>query len=287
MALKIAIFSKHLQFLEGDELAGAVKDIGADAIDITVRKGGHVEPERARQDLAPLVNAIRKRGLEVPMVTTDIVDAETPNAEDVLSAMADLGIRNYRWGGFKWDKSTPIERQIEAFRPRVARLAALNAKHHATAMYHTHSGAGLVGASIWDLHEILLGMDPTLVGVNYDIGHATVEGGLGGWIESLRITGAHLRGVAVKDFVWEKNAARKWDAMWRPLGEGMVKFGPFFDMLREARFEGPLQLHFEYPLGGAENGKRKDLAMSRADILAAMKRDTATLRGYLNAAGLA
>jgi sugar phosphate isomerase/epimerase len=224
------------------------------------------------------------------------VDADTPYASDVLSVMTGLGIHHYRWGGFKWTgangkangkEDAPILKQIEAFRPRVAKLAELNGKYQASAMYHTHSGPGLVGASIWDLHEILSGMDPKLVGVNYDIGHATVEGGLGGWIESFRITGEYLRGVAVKDFLWEKDAKGQWQANWKPLGEGMVKFAKFFDMLREARFAGPLQLHFEYPLGGAENGLKKDLTMSRADIFAAMKRDLKTLRGMLQTAGLA
>jgi sugar phosphate isomerase/epimerase len=283
--LKVAIFSKHLEFLEGEELARGAKEIGFDGIDLAVRKGGHVEPERVKQDLPPLVAAIRAQGLEVPMLTTDIVDADTPFAADVLAAMTDLGINRYRWGGFKWSDGQPIARQIEEFKPRVARLAALNGKYRASAMYHTHSGPGLVGASIWDLHAILGGFDPKLVGVNYDVGHATIEGGLGGWIESFRITGAYLRGVAVKDFVWRKSAAGRWQADWTPLGEGMVRFPQFFTMLREARFDGPLQLHFEYSLGGAEGGKKQGLTMTREEIFAAMKRDLNTLRGYLKASG--
>jgi hypothetical protein len=187
--LKIAIFSKHLEFLEGEELARGAAELGVEGIDLAVRRGGHVEPERVKQDLPALVAAIRKQGLEVPMLTTDISDADTPYADDILAAMTDLGIHHYRWGGYKWKNDTPISKQLEAFKPRVAKLAALNGRYQASAMYHTHSGVGLVGASIWDLHEILSGFDPRLVGVNYDIGHATVEGGLGGWIESLRITG--------------------------------------------------------------------------------------------------
>ena len=91
---KVAIFSKHLQFVpDGDGLAQAAAEIGFDAIDLTVRKGGHVEPERVRQELPGMVAAIRKRGLEVPMITTDIIDIESPYAEDILKTMADLGIR--------------------------------------------------------------------------------------------------------------------------------------------------------------------------------------------------
>ncbi len=55
---------------------------------------------------------LRKHGLEVPMVTTDIADADTPFAEDILKACAALGIRNYRFGAFKWDAAKPYEAQL-------------------------------------------------------------------------------------------------------------------------------------------------------------------------------
>ena len=279
--MNVAIFSKHLEFLQGDELALGAKEIGFDGVDIAVRRNGHIEPDRVRQDLPSLVAAIRGQGLEVPMLTTDIVDADTPFASDILACMTDLGIRNYRWGGLTWSNGVDIAKQIEAFRPRVAKLAALNERYQASAMYHTHSGTGLVGASIWDLHEILRGFDPKRVGVNYDVAHATIEGGAGGWINSLRVTGEYLRGVAVKDFIWEKDPNGQWQIAWRPLGEGMVQFPRFFEMLRDAHFAGPLQLHFEYSLGGAESGKKKNLTMTRPEIFAAMKRDLATLRTFL------
>lgn len=275
--MNIAIFSKHLQFLEGDALAARAKALGFDGIDLTVRKGGHVEPERVRQDLPPLIATMRRHGLETPMITTDIADAETPFAADILGVMKDLEIRFYRWGGFRWEKG-PLPPQIERLRTRSAKLADMNAKFGVTAMYHTHSGAGLVGASIWDLHEILRGLNPEHVGVNYDIGHATIEGGAGGWINSFRITGPHVRGIAMKDFRWEKDANGRWREGWCPIGEGMVHFPQFFAMVREANFTGPMQLHFEYPLGGAQDGKRKDLTMGQDEIFAAMGRDLTALR---------
>ena len=282
--LKVAIFSKHLQFLQGAALPAAAAAIGFDGIDITVRKGGHVAPERVAQDLPPLVASIRRHGLEVPMITADIVDADSPHAEDILRAMSDLGIRNYRWGGFKYDDREPYPAQLDRFKTRIAKLAALNRRYQACAMYHTHSGRDQVGAPIWDLYVLLKDFDPNAVGINYDAGHATIEGGLGGWIDSYRICGPHLRGIAVKDFVWSK-AADGWDARWVPLGEGMVRFPEFFSMVAASGFRGPLQLHFEYPLGGAGAGKR-EIAIAREEVYAAMKRDLGRLRGYLAQAGL-
>jgi sugar phosphate isomerase/epimerase len=272
--LKVTIFSKHLQFVQGDELATTAAGIGFDGIDITVRKGGHVEPERVRQELPVLVAIIRKHGLEVPMITTDIVDTATPYTEDILRTMQELGIRDYRWGGYKYAGNAPIIAQLEAMRPRVAKLAALNARYQACAMYHTHSGIDLVGASFWDLHTLLDGIDPKAAGVNFDIGHATVEGGLGGWINNFRVTSDHLRGIAVKDFLWGKDAKGSWQPQWKPLGQGMVRFPDFFRMVAASSFDAPLQVHFEYEMG--------DPAATRL----AMERDLATLRGYLAQAGL-
>ncbi len=283
--LKVSIFSKHLQFLRGEALADAAVEAGFDGVDLAVRSGGHVEPDRVEQDLPPLVGVLRRRGLEVPMITSGIVDAATPGAETVLRVLADLGIRYYRWDGFRYDEEQPILAQIEALRPRVAALARLNARYKVCAMYHTHSGLGRVGASIWDLHLLLKDLDPNAVGVNYDIGHATIEGGFGGWINSFRVTGPYLRGVAVKDFLWGKDAKGNWRPEWQPLGDGMVRFPQFFAMLAGARFSGPLQLHCEYPLGGAESG-RTSISISRADVLAAMKRDMTRLRAWLAQASL-
>ncbi len=273
--LKVAIFSKHLQFVQGPELAKAAAGLGFDAVDITVRQGGHVAPERVRQDLPPLVAAIRERGLEVPTITTDILDAATPYAEDIISTAAGLGIRHYRFGGFQYAADRPYAAQLEALRPRFASLAALNARHESCAMYHTHSGVGLVGASIWDLYLAMRDLDPRHIGVNYDVGHATIEGGIGGWINSFRITGPRLRGIAVKDYVWRKDAKGQWKEQWVPLGEGMVHFPEFWKMVAASGFSGPLQVHFEYKLPEAREG-----------IYDAMRRDLATLRGQLAKAGL-
>ena len=277
---QIAIFSKHLQFLQGEELAKGAAEVGFDGIDLTVRTGGHVQPGRVAQDLPPLVKTIRANGLDVPMITSDIVDAETPYTEDVLRTISELGIRHYRWGGFKYDEKIPIPEQLEALKPRVAKLAKLNAKYQTGAMFHTHSGIGLVGAPIWDLYILLKDFDPKAVGVNYDIGHATIEGGSGGWIDSFRVTGPYLQGVAVKDCVWAKDAKGNWKSKFVPLGEGMVKLRQFFDMLAVRDFRGPLQLHFEYPLGGAESGA-STLKIPKQEVFAAMKRDLETFRGFL------
>lgn len=277
--LKINVFSKHLHFLGWEAMAEAAKEIGFDGVDLTMRKGGHVEPERAEQDLPRAAEAIRKAGLELPMVTSGIVDADTPHAEAMMRAMTAAGVKRYRWGGFKYDDARPIPAQLEALKPRAARLAELNRKYDLCAMYHTHSGSE-VGASFWDLWVILKDLDPQRVSVNFDIAHAVIEGGLGAWVRSAQLLAPMTRGVAVKDFVWDRNARGEWNPQWRPLGEGMVDFKRFFALIKGANFDGPLQLHFEYPLGGADRGA-PTITIDKTQVFNAMKRDLTRLRGWL------
>ena len=51
-------------------------------------------------------------------------------------------------------------------------------------------------------------------------------------------------------------------------------------MIADSHFSGPLQLHFEYPLVGADSGQAK-LTGSREVVFHAMKRDLHRLRAYL------
>ena len=73
-------------------------------------------------------------------------------------------------------------------------LAELNEEHRICGMYHTHSGPGLIGGPVWDLWRLFQGLDPRWMGVNYAIGHATVEGGYGGADRQLPVgQGLHER----------------------------------------------------------------------------------------------
>jgi L-ribulose-5-phosphate 3-epimerase len=299
--LKICIFSKHLQWASIGDAAAIARDIGFDGVDITVRAGGHVAPERVETDLPAAVEAVHRAGLAVPMITTDIMSVQTPHADAVLKTANHLGIRNYRWGMVTYPANKGIAERLAELRPQMKALAALNQEHQICGMYHTHSGPGLVGAPIWDLWNLFQGLDPRWIGVNYDIGHATVEGGYGGWIDSSRLVMPQMRGIALKDFTWQQNKGKNthadpfdkslgirdaWVPHWCPPGEGMVNFSGFLAILKGAgTFSGPVQLHFEYPLGGAENGKPA-LTLPKQEVIDAMRRDLTYVRKALSEKGL-
>ena len=285
--LSVCAFSKHFQWTDQKEAIATIASLGYDGVDLTVRRRGHVDPASVTDELPRFVEAIRAAGLEIPMITSGIRDMETPHAEAVIKTIASLGIRRYRWGGFRYTDDRNIPDQLADIVPRIRDLAAVNKAYGVCAMYHTHSGRGQVGASFWDLYQLLKDFDTDSVSVNFDVGHATIEGGLGGWINSTRLLLPYTRGIAVKDFVWEKNQEGRWRPRWCPLGQGMVDFKQYFAMLKSAGFSGPVQLHMEYhELGGADKG-RSQLTAPKAQVLKLMRQDIETLKRMLGDAELA
>jgi sugar phosphate isomerase/epimerase len=263
---KILGFSKPFQKLNFDETADLVAEVGWDGIECPVRKAGHVLPERVEEDLPKLVDALKRRGKQLVVAATDVRTASEPLTERVLRTLSKLGIKQYRLAHLRYNTSEPIPAQLDAMKTGLRELTALNRELGLSALYQNHSGRDYVGAAVWDLHQILDGFDQEHFGVCFDIGHATVEGGLS-WPTDFRLIQPWIQAVFLKDFAW-KRTDKGWDAGWCPLGAGMVDRG-FFALLRKTAFTGPIVQHHEYPLGNA-------VEMSRA-----LKQDFETLRGWL------
>ena len=81
----LCLFSKHLPGLDASALARAVKSLGFAGVDLTVRPGGHIAPERAAAELPGFLQALRAEGLAVPMITTALVSASEPTARPLLA----------------------------------------------------------------------------------------------------------------------------------------------------------------------------------------------------------
>ena len=184
--------------------------------------------------------------------------------------------------GFKYDAKRPMPVQLAELRPKLKDLAAMNKQYGLCAMYHTHSGVNYVGASMWDLYDLLKDHSPDQLSVNLD---ATAEGGYGGWLHSTRLLGSLTRGIALKDFLWAKES-KGWHPGWCAFGQGMVNFRQFLPMIKAAGFQGPVQLHYEYPeLGGIATGK-KELTLPKERVVAIFKRDLEACRAVLREAGM-
>lgn len=278
----ICLFSKPLQFLQVPEMATALAAMGFNGIDLTIRKGGHVEPATAVTDLPIAVASIRKAGLEVPMVVTEILDPKHSLSEPILKTLANLGIKQYRTAYTTFKPELGVAKSLEVFKKDFVALAALNKKYGVKGAYQNHSGVRL-GSSVWDLWTVLKDADPQWMGIQYDPKHACIEGQQS-WVHSFELVKDYVHSINIKDFHWHKKG-QAWQQLQVPLGEGMVDFKKFFNLVKQYNLNVPVSLHLEYALGGAENGN-KTITIPKEELLGHVKKDLGMLKAMLNTANL-
>ncbi len=256
---QLCIFSKHVPWLTGKELASTVRQLGFDGIDLTVRPGGHVLPEQAASAMPPLVEAIRSENVKIPMITTALLNAADASAKPILSTAGRLGVPYAKLGYYRY-AFRDLNGELAAVDKQVRSLVDLAVECKVQLGYHNHSG--YVGAPLWDIARLIEPLDPQAIGYYFDIRHAVVEGGDAGWKIATLLVAPRLKMVAVKDFYWEKGP-KGWAVRNCPLGQGMVDWPRFLGMLAVAKFAGPVSLHVEYEPGGGTEAEKRE-AMLRA-----------------------
>ncbi len=259
-------FSKPFQKLTAEATADFVADIGWDGIECPIRAKGQIEPERAPDELPAFTAALRRRGRDLFIATTDLTTVGQKHGETVLRACAKNGIKRIRLGVWKYDLNRSPADQLREIAPALKDLAAACKDLGLQAGFQNHSGRNYVGAPIWDVFSLIRDLNPAHIGMCFDIGHATIEGGLS-WPIEAKLIAPFYTAVFVKDFNWKKTA-KGWDAAWCNLGDGMVN-PAFFTELKKSPYTGPICQHHEYELGDP------------AQMAAHMKKDLQVLKGWL------
>jgi sugar phosphate isomerase/epimerase len=266
------LFSKPLPELGWSDLGRVVKDVGFDGVDLTVRPGGHVLPERAADDLPRAIEAMTSHGVTVPMITTALTSASDPNAKRLLQTAVLSGVRYFKTGYWQYVSPDVRGRIVEVGRD-LEGLAALARDCGIEMGFHNH--AAYVGAALWDIAPAIDRLDARWAGYYFDPRHAVAEGGGGAWKAATHLVATRLKMVAVKDFVWEK-AKDGWRAENCPLGEGVVDWAWIGSALRDAHFAGPISIHLEYDVPASTPKERT------ARTLEAARRDLAFARRLLS-----
>jgi sugar phosphate isomerase/epimerase len=263
----LCFFSKHLPRMNGRELGRTLKALGFDGVDLTVRPGGHVDPKRVATELPVFVDGIRHEGL----ITTELLSDADPVAQPTLETAARLKIPFYKPGYYRYKFVDPRKEREDAGR-QLRGLADLSRRHGMRIGYHNH--AGYIGGPVWDFASFIEPLDAATVGYYFDVRHAVVEGGDGGWRTAFDLVAPRLSMIALKDFFWEKSGA-SWQQRNCPMGDGMVDWKRYFAMLAKARFHGPVSLHIEYDIAGDTP------AAQEKNTLIAAERDFAFVKARL------
>ncbi|NNC88899.1 MAG: TIM barrel protein [Akkermansiaceae bacterium] len=266
-AWPVAAFEKNFQRLTYDEIGRRMAALGLQGIEATVRPGGHIDPDRAAAELPPAVEALARHGLTI-LVMASGVNEVNPRNEKVLRAAAGLGIKRYRMAYWQYAKDAPVRRQLREFREKASDLAALNKDLGIQGIYQNHAGAHHVGGPLWDLQQVLEGIDPAHLAIGLDLRHSRVENGMS-WKTTYDLVRPHVAMLYVKDARWNGTKIEN-----VPLGEGMVTREVFRHAVKGC---GPLPiaLHVEY-FGG------KPLpAEALPPVIDAHRQDLATLRKWI------
>lgn len=268
---EIHAFSKPFQWMDYDLLCETFAAAGLNGVDYTVRPEGHVLPEKVTTDLPRAIKAAKSSGLKTTLMTTAILEAK--GADTLLKTAADQGVRYYRMGWYDYIKGKSISESIKIRNQQLKELTSINRQHNIQAAYQNHAGLK-VGASVWDLYEMIKDIEPKYAGVQYDIRHATVEGA-NSWPLGLELIQQHINTLVIKDFKWVNNTLQN-----VPLGEGMVNFKAFFQRVKEFNIHVPITLHLEYELLSKAQ-EALPVKEKQQIVLDKLKKDVRTLKGML------
>src|SRR5688572_12229276 len=139
-------FIKPFQRVPYDKIADIAHEVGWSGIECPVRKGGAIEPERVEDELPKLVEALRQRDLDVPVLATDVEEAAQPLTQKVLKTASKLGIRRYRLKHYYYDLNQPMAPQLKTFAAKLRDVAQLNKELNVQGSIQNHSGRNYVGA---------------------------------------------------------------------------------------------------------------------------------------------
>lgn len=267
---QFALFTKHFIGLDYDRLADTLAECGIKAVEAPVRpKGGtHVEIAKVADDLPRFAETLKKRGIEIAVLTSGInAVSDEQHTGTVLRTARALGIPRYRMDWYAYDFKKPLWAQLDELRPKLRDLVMFSKEVGILPCYQNHSGSKNIGAAIWDMDYLMRDYKPDELAWCFDIMHATIEGQLS-WPIEVNLVHGHIGVAYFKNIRWTAKGHEK-----APLGEGVVTKA-YVDLLRKLKWSGPVSLHIEYLEGKvSDDGYLKE-------AVAATKRDMEVLKSW-------
>jgi len=279
--MQLCVFSKHFQSLDAEMLGRTMKSLGVDGVDLTVRPGGHVEPQNVKAELSEFQKALAAHGVNVTMLTTVITGVSEPYAEDIIETAGRLGIRYVKLGYWGYPGFGSYRKRTAEVKAALAGLEPALKRRGVKAGVHTHSGM-YMGLNAEFALRLVEDRDPACLGVYYDAGHCTTEGGAAGWMMGLDLVSDRLFMVAVKDMAFFRvdsplSPRKGWRQLMVPLDAGLTDWAEFVRCLNAISFQGPVSFHSEY------QGSHSYVDMNQEQVIEQTRRDIRYFRSLMEA----
>ncbi|MAE67333.1 MAG: xylose isomerase [Phycisphaeraceae bacterium] len=257
--MNVAVFTKPWK-MPLAELGPFVRDLGLDAIELPVRPGYPVEPDRICEGLPGAARVLAESGVSIVSVASEVDEA-------VIAACGDAGVPIIRiCVGIPAEQDyltavADVQRRWDAFVPQLDRHGVkIGVQNHCdrciTHAMHLHHAVGKydpkhVGA-VWDAaHNALQGEDPEL---------------------ALDVVASHLCMVNLKNAFWRRTSGPEaehvtWASYWTTGAQGLADWPRVIGALHRRGIDVPICLSAEYSdESSVERLLRQDVAYVRGLI---------------------
>ncbi len=246
---KIAVFTKSFQDWPLPLVCQKFRELGVTGLDLTVRPGGHIPPEKIASKLPEADRIARDHGLEIVQITSNVT-APDEYGRTLFETAGKLGLRKIKLGYYRGQGVGRLGEQIEEVKLQLNQLVTLAEKHNVLPCVHIHSGSYLPSHGTL-LYLLLRDFEPGRIGAYVDTLHMSLEGGAAGWQQGLDLLAPWMELCAVKNYLLtqkprDRQGQQRWGWKTAPLAEGISPIPDFLATLRQLNYSGPFSLHSEY-----------------------------------------
>jgi sugar phosphate isomerase/epimerase len=222
----------------------------------------------------------------------------------VIATASDCGIRQFKLGYYHYRGFGHLRRQLDEVRRDLEGVERLCQQYGIQAGMHVHAGYCL-SAEAMLVDKIVADFDPASLGIYADLGHMGLEGGYGGWVQSLDLISDRLIMLSLKnvglfpysdeddsgrrshvrpDFgdegVGLTSPAKRWESKFVPLDQGITPYPEAFRYLKQIGYDNYACFHTEYQ--GAWSWRE----LTYPELIAQLKRDFAYVQSITDELGM-
>ena len=238
MSIQFSVFTKPWR-KPIPELGRFVRELGFDGIELPVRPGYQVEPERVSQDLLPAARRLAACNVRIASIAGSA-------DERTIAACAEAGVpiirvmvpippeRGYR------EEEAQVQRQFERLIPHLDRCGVKLGVQN-------HSGQFICNAS--GLRHLLEPFDPRYVCAVWDPAHCALDGEIPEL--AIDIVWPHLGMVNLKNVFWQRISGpeadlARYEPYWTSGRQGLCSWPTVIELLQQRAYAGVVCLPAEY-----------------------------------------